>query len=98
MSPQKKPLRPTLTMAVGILLGGLAGAGVGLLTQYESAVIVGYIAGNLLGAVAGTYLGWQWHRRLHPASESFLMTYWPALRKLSRASPAGSEPDVSQEE
>ena len=75
----KKPLRPTLVMALGILLGGGLGAGLGVVAGTESSVVVGYLFGNLIGAVFGSWIGWHWHKKRHPDSASFLVTYWPAL-------------------
>jgi uncharacterized membrane protein len=95
MSAPKKPLRPTMTMAAGILVGGLVGAGIGLTIQQEWAVLTGYIAGNVLGAVIGTYSGWKWHRRLHPNADSFLAIYWPALQNFSRHRKTQQDADVA---
>jgi len=78
-----KPLLPTITMSIGILLGGLLGAASGSFSGNESVVIVCYVLGILGGAVAGTMLGWRWHSRRNPGCDTFIVTYYsPIIRAL----------------
>ena len=63
---KSKPLLPTITMSIGILLGGLLGAAGGSFSGKESVVMVCYVLGFLGGAVAGAMLGWRWHSRRNP--------------------------------
>lgn len=56
-------LLPTITSAIGMLLGGLLGAVGGSFAGNESVVMVCYVLGFLGGAVAGAMLGWRWHSR-----------------------------------
>jgi hypothetical protein len=83
-----KPLLPTITMSIGILLGGLLGAAGGSFSGNESVVMVCYVLGFLGGAVAGTMLGWRWHSRRNPGCDTFTATYYPfvirALRVLTQ--------------
>ena len=62
----KEPLLPTITSAIGMLLGGLLGATIGIYSARESVVMVGYVLGFLGGAVAGAVIGWRWHSRRNP--------------------------------
>ena len=78
-----KPLLPTITMSIGILLGGLLGAAGGTFSGNESVVMVCYVLGVLGGAVAGTILGWRWHARRNLGCDTFVVTYYsPILRAL----------------
>lgn len=54
---------PTIASSVGMALGGLLGAAVGLVIQSESAVIVCCILGFLGGSPVFAMLGWRWHSR-----------------------------------
>ena len=80
----KKPLRPTFVTALGILLGGGLGAGFGVVAGTESSVVAGYLFGNLIGAMVGSWIGWRWHKKRHPGTDSFLLTYWPALHDFNK--------------
>ena len=66
----RRPLLPTFTMAVGILVGGLVGAALGVWSGSESVTIASYVGGFLAGAVAGALLGWRLHTRLREPSQS----------------------------
>ncbi len=80
---KSKPLLPTITMSIGILLGGLLGAASGSFSGNESVVMVCYVLGILGGAVAGTMLGWRWHSRRNPGCDTFIVTYYsPIIRAL----------------
>jgi hypothetical protein len=63
---KSKPLLPTITSSIGMLLGGLLGAVGGSFAGHESVVMVCYVLGFLGGAVAGAMLGWRWHSRRNP--------------------------------
>ncbi len=63
---KSKPLLPTITSSIGMLLGGLLGAAGGSFSGNESVVMVCCVLGFLAGAVAGAMLGWRWHSRRNP--------------------------------
>jgi len=52
-----KSLLPTITCAIGILVGGVIGAAIGSFSNSETFVIACYVIGFLGGAVAGSWLG-----------------------------------------
>jgi hypothetical protein len=60
---KSRPLLPTITGSIGLLLGGLLGAAGGSFSGNESVVMVCYVLGFLGGAVAGGMLGCRWHSR-----------------------------------
>ena len=74
-----KPLLPTITMSIGILLGGLLGAAGGSFSCHESVVMACYVFGFLGGAVAGVMLGWRWHSRRNPDCDTFTVTYYSGI-------------------
>ena len=56
-SQAKRRLLPTITMAIGILVGGLLGVAAGSFSGNESVTIACYVIGFLGGAVAGAMIG-----------------------------------------
>lgn len=69
--PEKKSLIPTFTCAVGMLVGGLGGATLGLLGKNETAVVGGFVIGCLLGSIIGSVMGLRWEQKKQlPQSES----------------------------
>ena len=60
---KSKPLLPTITMSLGILVGGLLGAVIGTWSDNESIVVACYVLGFLAGAGIGAIVGWRLHGR-----------------------------------
>ncbi len=60
---KSKPLLPTITSSIGMLIGGLLGAACGSFASHESVVIVCYVSGMVGGSVAGAMLGYRWQAR-----------------------------------
>ncbi len=58
-----RPLLPTFTSAIGMLLGGWAGAAAGSFASHESVVMASYIVGFIGGAICGALVGWRWQAR-----------------------------------
>lgn len=58
-----KPLLPTITLALGALVGGWVGATASSFAASETLVVACYITGFLGGACLGGTLGSSWHRR-----------------------------------
>jgi hypothetical protein len=81
---KSKPLLPTITMSIGVLLGGLLGAAGGSFSGNESIVMACYVLGHLGGAVAGTMLGWRWYSRRNPGCDTFTVTYYPSIIRVLR--------------
>jgi hypothetical protein len=63
---KSKPLLPTITSAIGMLVGGLLAATSGLVANSESVVVLCYVLGFVGGAIVGAMLGWRWHSRRNP--------------------------------
>lgn len=54
---QPKSLFPTITTAAGMLSGGLVGAASGFVVAEEWIVVLVYMAGAIVGATLGAWLG-----------------------------------------
>ena len=58
-----RSLTPTICSAIGMLIGGLGGAWLGVLIGSDSAVVAGYIGGAIAGWAIGAALGYRWDSR-----------------------------------
>ena len=54
---------PTFGLAIGALIGGLLGAGIGSLAASELETVACYVVGFLGGAAAGLLFGRRWQGR-----------------------------------
>ena len=63
-----RPLLPTITSAVGMLMGGLLGLAFGSFLGGEFAVMVSFILGAICGSATGAIFGKRWllHRNRNP--------------------------------
>jgi uncharacterized membrane protein YfcA len=59
---EKRTLLPTITCAIGMLIGGLSGAFGGGAVGDEQYVVALYAIGAIAGAVLGSLLGMRWHK------------------------------------
>lgn len=60
---KSRPLLPTITSSVGMLVGGLLGLVGGYFLGSETGVMICFILGFLVGSISGANFGWRWHHR-----------------------------------
>ena len=63
-----REMLPTFALAIGGLMGGLLGAGIGSFAANELSTVACYVVGFLGGAAAGSLLGRRWQGRYSPTS------------------------------